>query len=224
MSARLGSRGVVLSALMCTLAAANVTTSRLSRDVTSLVAGDVTLHGRQESTRPDTVRVASGSITATCRLTLGGSFEAVSESLEGELSMKPDATGMPSGSLQVALDTFDTGIGLRNTHMRENYLETGRGPDFARATLTRITLAKPDVAVSGGRTTFEAQLMLHGVPQKVRGVVRVDRTGDGLRIDATFPVSLAAHGVPEPRYLGIGVRDEIDVRVAATFMPAGGAR
>jgi hypothetical protein len=168
-------------------------------------------------------QVARGTITATCRLTLGGSFEAVSDALEGELALASDGRAL-EGTLRVPLDTFDTGIGLRNTHMREHYLETGKGPDFARAALTQIVLDEPRVATSGGQTAFGATLLLHGVTQDIRGTARISRTGDGARVEATFPVSLSAHGVPEPRYLGIGVRDGIEVRVTATFSPAGGAR
>ncbi len=208
--------------LLCALATAAALSGGAAGGI--VAAHGVRAAGVPQAGAPTHVRVASGRITATCRLTLGGSFEAASDALEGQLSIAPDGDGTTSGTLRIPLETFDTGIGLRNTHMRENYLETGKGPDFAHATLTQIVLAQPGVAASGGRTSFEARLLLHGVTQDVRGTARVERTGDGARVEATFPVSLSAHGVPEPRYLGIGVRDELEVRVTATFMPGGGSR
>ena len=38
--------------------------------------------------------------------------------------------------------------------------------------------------------------------------------GGGLRVKASFPVSLSDYGIPEPRYLGIGVRNTVQVEVA----------
>ena len=36
---------------------------------------------------------------------------------------------MSTDSFSVDLRTLDTGIGLRNAHLRDNYLEVSRGPD-----------------------------------------------------------------------------------------------
>ena len=44
------------------------------------------------------------------------------------------------GSLAVDLRTLDTGIGLRNEHLREKYLEVDKGPGFDTATLSEIDL------------------------------------------------------------------------------------
>lgn len=169
-------------------------------------------------------RVAAGTVTAVCRLTLGGSFEAVSSDLTGAIAIAAGRPGAVDGTLHVALDSFDTGIGLRNTHMRERYLETGKGPDFAQATLSGIALARPDIVTTGGRSAFDATLLLHGVRRAVRGEVRLRSRGQTLEIDARFPLHLPEYGIPEPRYLGIGVRDEVEVRVEAVLTAAGAAR
>ena len=42
------------------------------------------------------------------------------------------------GNLVVDLRTLDTGIGLRNRHLRENYLEVDKAPGFETATLSEI--------------------------------------------------------------------------------------
>jgi len=144
--------------------------------------------------------------------------------VEGRLSTWATQPGELAGTLQVPLDTVDTGIGLRNTHMRERYLETGKGPTFSHARLARITLASPDIVATGGRSAFHAVLTLHGVEHTIRGNVRVTRGADGVRAEATFPVHLPDYGIPEPRYLGVGVRDNVDVRVDVTFTSSGGTQ
>lgn len=169
-------------------------------------------------------QVSRGGITVVCRLTLGGSFDASSDRLEGRLASEPNDGSRLTGVLQVPLDSLDTGIGLRNAHMRDNYLETSKGPDFSHARLTQIRLERGEVASNGGRTAFDAMLTLHGVERAVRGEVKLSRVSEGMRAEAKFPVHLPDYGIPEPRYLGIGVRDDVEVRVDATFTVPGGTR
>ena len=156
--------------------------------------------------------IASGEVTVVCPLTVGGSFEATSSALAGRLT--PDSTqpGRLQGELTVDLATLDTGIGLRNSHMRDNYLEVGRGEGFSRAVLKNIVVGG-DVATLSGRTSFTATLLVHGVERPVRGDARLSRDAGGVRVEASFPVVLAEHEIAKPRYLGVGVRDQVQVRV-----------
>jgi polyisoprenoid-binding protein YceI len=156
--------------------------------------------------------VSSGEIAVVCPLTVGGSFEAKSPSLSGRLTADPSQPGRLQGELTVDLATLDTGIGLRNTHMRDNYLEVGRGEGYGRAVLKDIVLAG-DAATATGATAFTATLLVHGVERPVRGDARLSRDGDRVRVDASFPVVLAEHEIPKPRYLGVGVRDQVQVKV-----------
>jgi hypothetical protein len=41
-----------------------------------------------------------------------------------------------------------------------------------------------------------------------------------LRLEATFPVQIADYGIPDPRYLGVGVRNEVTVRVSFDASPS----
>jgi polyisoprenoid-binding protein YceI len=114
----------------------------------------------------------------------------------------------------VDLRTLDTGIGLRNEHLRENYLEVDKAPRFDTATLSEIDLDGLNPDAPEGKGTFTGVLTLHGVTQRVDGAVDVRQTGAGLRVKASFPVELPAYGIRKPRYLGIGVKDTVQVEVA----------
>lgn len=168
-------------------------------------------------------RVGSGGVVVTCPLTVGGSFEARTQSLAGQLAPDAAQSGRLTGELSVDLNTLDTGIGLRNTHLREKYLETGRGEGFDRAVLSDVVLRVPDVSTFAGTTTFTGTLLVHGVRKPVHGDARVTRAGGDVRVEATFPVSVPDFGVPKPRYLGVGVRDQVQVRVTFTAASAGAA-
>lgn len=164
--------------------------------------------------------VSTGSVAVVCPLTVGGSFEARTSSLSGRLAADAAQPGRLTGELAVDLTTLDSGIGLRNTHMRENYLEVSKGEGYQRAVLKDIVLSGDVATVSA--TTFTATLLVHGVERPVRGEARLARAGDGVRVEASFPIVLPDHGIAKPRYLGVGVRDEVQVKVK--FQAAAGGR
>lgn len=155
--------------------------------------------------------VQTGDVRVRCPLTIGGSFEARTRRITGALR-STEMTAL-DGTVVVDLADLDTGIALRNEHLRDTYLEVGRGPDFSRAVMSDIRVSGIDLASPAGKGSFEAMLALHGVMRAVRGQVEVRRAGQGSRIQASFPVVLKEFGIAEPRYLGVGVRDEVTVQV-----------
>ena len=160
--------------------------------------------------------VTSGEVRVRCPLTVGGSFEAVTSQMSGALRLDEAGARRFTGEIRVSLDSLDTGISLRNRHLRETYLEVGRGEGFREAVLTAVELGEPFPPGAGDHETgFAGLLSLHGVERRVEGDVRLAR-GDGrVRVKAEFPLSLAEFAIPPPRYLGVGVRDE--VRITVTF-------
>jgi hypothetical protein len=127
-----------------------------------------------------------------------------------------------SGDLSVDLRTLDTGIGLRNEHLRNEYLEVGRGEGFERAVLSEIRLGDVDPDTFSGRTGFTASFLLHGARRTVSGRAEIHRDGSSVRVEAAFPVTLADYGIAKPRYLGVGVKDEVEVKVSLLAVPATG--
>lgn len=164
-------------------------------------------------------QVERGEVRVVCPLTVGGSFAATTTVLTGQVAAA-DA-GALTGMLEVDLTTLDTGIGLRNTHLRDNYLEVGRGVGFARATLSGIALGGRDPRTAEGDAAFTATLRLHGVERPVAGEAELTRTAGGVEVVARFPLVLSDHGIPPPRYLGVGVRDQVrvEVRFVAVEVP-----
>lgn len=161
----------------------------------------------------DQWRVVQGSVRVLCPLTVGGSFEARGEGLKGSLSLKTGKPATFDGQIEMPLSVLDTGIGLRNEHMKDNYLEIGKGPDFATAVLSAITLPGADAATISGKTAFSGDLKVHGVTRPVQGTADIRRSGNSIHISARLPVRLPEFGIPSPRYLGVGVRDEVQVSV-----------
>ncbi len=82
--------------------------------------------------------------------------------------------------------------------------------------MSDLVLADGDAATFEGRITFTGMLTLHGVTRPVSGEVTARPAAGGLSIDARFPVRISDFEIPPPRYLGVGVKDEVQVRV--TFL------
>lgn len=168
-----------------------------------------------QDTGQPTLRVTSGQVSVLCPLTIGGSFEARTKALTGQVGMVPDTSQPLDGDLLVDLKTLETGIGLRDDHLRKNYLEVERGPSYSQARLRNIRVDKLK-----GKTPFHALLLLHGQSKEVTGTADIKPEGDGYRLNASFPVRVSEFGIPEPTYLGVGVKDEVVVRVNLAAAPA----
>lgn len=168
-------------------------------------------------------RVAHGEVRVHCPLTVGGSFDAKTTALSGELTLASSAPVTLGGELAVELGSLDTGIGLRNEHMRDKYLEVGRGPGFDHAVVSGVSLGNVDPATFQGRTAFTGTLLLHGTKRPVSGQATIRRDGRSIHVEASFPVTVTDHGIPKPQYLGVGVRNEVNVMVSFVAEPSAGA-
>ena len=154
----------------------------------------------------------TGDVRVTCLLTVGGSFEARTSALKGRLSVDPSTTAL-AGELSVELKTLDTGISLRNRHMLDNYLEVQKSEDFETAVLSNIDVGALTSGVTEGQSRFTARLRLHGTTQPVAGHATMSRRESSVRVEASFPVRISDYGIADPRYLGVGVKNEVAVRV-----------
>ena len=163
----------------------------------------------------DAYKVSSGEVTVMCPLTVGGSFEAKTKSLSGDV-VTADQPGAVRGALKVELQTLETGIGIRDRHMKNNYLEVEKGPAFATALLEDIRIEKME-----GKTVFTGMLSLHGQKKKVSGAAELQQKDGKIRVQAQFPVKVSEFEIPAPTYLGVGVRDEIQIKVSMMAVPSG---
>jgi polyisoprenoid-binding protein YceI len=163
----------------------------------------------------DAYKVSGGEVTVMCPLTVGGSFEAKTKNLSGDVA-PADGQGAVRGALKVELQTLETGISIRDRHMKNNYLEVEKGPAFATATIEDIRIEKME-----GKTVFSGMLSLHGQKKKVTGAAELQQKDGKIRVQAQFPVKVSEFEIPAPTYLGVGVRDEIQIKVSLMAVPSG---
>ena len=117
-------------------------------------------------------------------------------------------------SITVPLAQLDTGIGLRNDHMRTKYLETQKYPN-AVLTVPRAALPLP----AGGSADVMGQLTLHGKTKPVKAHCEVSKDGSGYAVKGSFRVSMTEYGIEQPSFAGATVKPDVDVH--ASFHVAG---
>jgi polyisoprenoid-binding protein YceI len=166
------------------------------------------------SSAADAYKVSGAEVVVVCPLTVGGSFEARTKSISGEVAASAAEPGSFTGAVRVDLQTLETGIAVRDRHMRDTYLEVEKGPEFAVATVDQIRVEKLD-----GKSTFKGTLLLHGQRQEVTGTADLQQRDGRIRVQAQFPIKVSAFQIPKPTYLGVGVRDEIQIKVVMTVEP-----
>jgi polyisoprenoid-binding protein YceI len=148
-------------------------------------------------------------------------FSGKTRELRGSVSLDPQMLG---DSLDVAVEvdmaSLDTGIDLRNRHMRENHLHTGRFPKATfhggrLADLSAPVLA-PGAPVTG---TLVGTMELHGTQRVIRVPFEMELAGELLHVTSRFQISLADYGIPRPQFLVMRLDDiqrvEVHLEAAA---------
>ena len=111
----------------------------------------------------------------------------------------------------VPMNTVETGISLRDQHMRETYVQTARFPDVV------LTVPKGEVQwpEEGGRSegTVQATFEAHGVSLSVPVTYDIKSAKGTFKIKATFPFDTSAHGIAIPEYLGVTIKPAMQAEV-----------
>jgi polyisoprenoid-binding protein YceI len=150
------------------------------------------------------------------------SFDGKTKQVSGHVTCPADDLSGPLDlRIEVDLASLDTGIGMRNTHMRERHLETDEYP-LAVFTGTSI-VATSAPALSVGQTvslTVRGAFDLHGVglPRDLEAAVTLAADGS-LTVEVHFVVSLEDHAIDRPGFLMMKLADEQQVHVKLHALP-----
>jgi polyisoprenoid-binding protein YceI len=117
-----------------------------------------------------------------------------------------------SGAFTVDLEKIETGIALRDRHMKEKYLETAKYPK-AELKLTTLKLPKPldGSNVSYQAVPFEGTFKVHGVEKPVAGTADVAVEGQKLSGTASFAIKISDYKIDIPKFAGITMAEDVKV-------------
>jgi polyisoprenoid-binding protein YceI len=133
-------------------------------------------------------------------------FEGVTENIDGYLLHASDSlTEKSEVYFAVDLRTLDTGIGLRNRHMREDYLETDKYPLAKfKGRIVKATPQGQSVSV-----TVDGRMFIHGVTQPLTVQGRLIPEKNGYRVQATSTVKLSDYKIPIPQLMFMKINESI---------------
>ena len=127
-----------------------------------------------------------------------------------EMAAAIDMTdGTVSGEFKVPLKNLDSGIELRDEHMKNKYLAVGQFPEA----ILKVDSLKVDASKDQKAIPFTGTLTLHGVAKPVTGEAQVEARETRYAVDAKFNIKLSEYGIDIPRYAGITFADNVDINV-----------
>ena len=139
------------------------------------------------------------------------------------------ANGIPFFCVSIALVEAGRPIVavIHDPIRRETYTATDDGPALRdgrtieasdKAVLSDIRVGEARSETFEGRSSFAGNLKLHGVTKAIGGSAELKREASGMRVTASFPLSLTDFGIEPPQYMGVGVGNRLIVKV--TFLAA----
>ncbi len=147
----------------------------------------------------------------------GASFAHFSASGPGGLKIEgttPDVLVADDGTnitVTVPLANLDTGIKLRNGHMRDKYLEVGKYPN-ATLVVARSAIKMP--AVNGNQAAdAPGQMTIHGETRPVTVHYTATRNVNLTQIVGNLDININDYKITVPSYLGVTVKPDIKVDI-----------
>ncbi|MDX2008725.1 MAG: YceI family protein [Myxococcaceae bacterium] len=109
----------------------------------------------------------------------------------------------------VSLKDLETGISLRDSHMREKYLEVDKFPEATLVVANDQVTWPEDGKSSEGQA--KGSFTVHGVTKDVSFKYKITNSGGTYAVEGEAPVNFKDHGVNVPSYMGITVKPDITI-------------
>lgn len=156
-----------------------------------------------------TYTVAKGSHVSFDAKITASSFVAKSDALSGKVIYDPATSTLQEAHLAVKVDSLDTGMSLRNHHMRDKYLQASKYPQIL-LDVPKTTIAAKEGAEADIKGTFTIKGHKKTVPMHVRVD---DASGGGMVITATLKLNVTDYGIPQPKFMVVKMDPVIAVTV-----------
>jgi hypothetical protein len=147
-----------------------------------------------------TAFAGDGTIKIKVSLKPAGSFVAESEDVKVRGKVQRNGTQVKAEDIILDLDTLKTGISLRDRHMKEKYFETGKS-GFKYAQLMRA---------EGNGGKLSGEVSIHGVTRPFNGTYTLESG----KFIGSFKLKVTEFGMEAPKYMGVGVSDEVTVDIS----------
>lgn len=165
------------------------------------------LIGAPRVSRAANLQVAKDTEVSFLAKITASSFVAKSTAVSGVVDYDASASAIKSATIKVKTDSFDTGMSLRNSHMRDKYLEAQKFPEI----VFQVENAKV-AAAAGSEGALEGFFTIKGVKKAAKIPVKVaENSGAKLVVTSSFPLNITDYGIPQPGFTMVKMETVINV-------------
>lgn len=139
------------------------------------------------------------------------SFEGTTENIDGYLLWSgDDFTNESEFYFEVDLATLDTGMGLRNRHMRENYLETDQFPfaEFSGKIIDVKKISNQEYKI-GTKGIFK----IHGKQTEMEISGHVIIQDEKYNVKSNFEINLNDYNIKIPKLMFMKINELIKIEL-----------
>jgi len=161
-----------------------------------------------------TVEIRGGTAVFGAATNLSAiSVHGKSTALQGRAQIRRTADGLVIDSIDalVPVQSLNTGLGVRDDHMRKRVFETAPGvaPDL------RFTAEKVACEGDGGAKTCRVagNLVIRDTPRPFTIALRVNDKGHTFQVSGDAVVRLSAYGITPPSQLGVTTADDVSLHI-----------
>lgn len=191
--------------------------SRLGIVAGSLLLGSATVSAQEYHVALD----SENSVRFISRAPLE-EFDGVTDRIDGYVLLNQGGLEGSDGGedtefyFEVDLASLDTGIGLRNRHMRDNYLEVEKYP---YATFKGRIESVESAQAGRFRVTAQGVMSIHGRERELSFPCNIARSGDGYRTTCSFEILLTDFDIEIPKIMFLKLADEIRIELDFAVEP-----
>lgn len=142
-----------------------------------------------------------------------------SAALEGRATVRDDANGFQIQQLvaSVPVKTLNTGMGLRDEHMRKHVFTTADGqlPDLRFSAQTSACSGSDKQATC----ELKGELAMRGTAKPFTITLKVTRESGSFRAVGDGVVKLSTYGIEQPSQFGVRTRDDVKLHLDFTARP-----
>jgi len=144
--------------------------------------------------------------------------------VNGTITADPANVADSKVDITIDLATLDTGISMRNEHMRNRFLQIEKFPTatFKSVSVSGAKTATPNIPAE---ISVTGDLTIHGVTKRITAPVRVVSipesevtkasrgAGDWVHATTEFPIKLSDFGITVPETLGMKLSNDVKVKI-----------
>lgn len=134
-------------------------------------------------------------------------FEGTTNAIDGYISSENEDLIGAILYFEVDINSVDTGLGLRNRHMRENYMHTSKYP----TAVFNGKIMKADKSSSKMDVEVVGKMKIHGVERSVTIRGNMTKNGNSFRIESKFEIVISDYNIEVPKIMFAKIDQNMDL-------------